>query len=227
MPDPTTEAALGPAPRASAACPPEGPATTLRFGYHGSRLVPERIIRAAGLDPHGDGFELGVYDVTDPFRSLRAGEFDIIVAKFGLREPDLEESRPVAAEPRAAVMSAAHPLAGRASVSVEELAGYPAFDRPGLMPAYVWDQVVPPVTPAGRTIHRRHRVTTVPRMMELVATSHAVHISLGSLADIAPPGVTVVPIGDLPPAPVTLAWRRGRLSEPARRFVDAAERGTA
>ncbi|MFD0550680.1 hypothetical protein ACFQ0X_16920 [Streptomyces rectiviolaceus] len=50
------------------------------------------------------------------------------------------------------------------------------------------------------------------------------HISLLSLADIAPPGIRVVPLHDLPPAPVTVAWRRGReLPEHIRKFITTAE----
>ncbi|MFF9870383.1 LysR substrate-binding domain-containing protein [Streptomyces sp. NPDC013953] len=184
---------------------PAGP-PAIRLGYHGSVEVAHRILRLAGHDPAG--VLLSQYDVADPFRGVRDGGLDLMIVKFRLDEPDLAVSRVLAYDARAAVVGAGHPLAGRESVSIEELADYDAFERPGTMPDYVWDEVVPPRTPAGRTIHRRHRVTDVPRMMALVAKEGAVHISLVSLADVAPPGIRVVPIHDLPPAPVALAWSR-------------------
>lgn len=193
----------------------------LRFGYHGSIAVPTAIVRAAGLAD--DEVELSEYAVADPFRRLRAGELDMMIVKFTVREPDLACSCVLATDPRAAILSATHPLASRPSVSIEELAVFDAFHCPGTMPDYVWDEVVPPVTPAGRPIRRRHRLGTTGDMIDLVSREGAVHISLLSLADIAPPSVRVVPIHDLPPAPVAVAWVDGRADERVRAFVTAAE----
>ncbi|OIK06022.1 substrate-binding domain-containing protein [Streptomyces monashensis] len=194
----------------------------IRFGYHGSPEVAHHITRLAGRDR--SAVRLSAYDVTDPFRDLRAGELDLMIVKFGLREPDLVTSRVLTEDARAVLVGAAHPLAARASVSVEELADYDTFARPGAFPDYVWDDVVPPRTPAGRPIRRNRRVGSIPEMMALVAEGEAVHISLVSLADVAPPAVRVVPIHDLPSAPVTVAWRRGtELPFHVRDFITTAE----
>lgn len=197
----------------------------LRLGYHGSPLVTAAIVGAAGYGP--DEVEPQVYDIADPFRALRAGELDAMVVKFGLAEPDLAGSAALGTDPRAAVLGVRHPLADRDSVSVEEVAGFDAFGPPGAMPGYIWDQVVPPVTPAGRPIRRRHEVRTVGQMMDLVQRTTAVHLSLLSLADLAPPAVRVVPVHDLPPAPVALAWRRDAAVPGLAQFVAAAEAGLA
>ncbi|MFD0688731.1 LysR substrate-binding domain-containing protein [Actinomadura fibrosa] len=204
---------------------PDDPRTPIRLGYHGSPHVATRIVRAAGRA--ADEIDLAVYDIADPFRALRAGDLDAMVVKFGLAEPDLRRGAELATDARAVVVGDGHPLAGRASVSIEELAAFDAFDRPGRLPAYIWDEVVPPATPAGRPIRRRHRVRTVPEMFALVAAGEAVHVSLASLADIAPPGVRVVPVHDLPPAPVSLAWRRDLDRDDVLAFVKDAEAGAA
>ncbi|MFE0375098.1 LysR substrate-binding domain-containing protein [Streptomyces inhibens] len=196
----------------------------IRFGYHGSSALVRSLIRDAGFDD--TGFLLREYDVIDPFRALREGELDVMSVKFRVDEPDLAVSPVLAHDARAAVVAAGHPLAGRESVSIEELADYEAFDRPGRMPAYVWDEVVPPRTPSGRPIRRSHQVSTIAEMMRLVAGSTAVHISLASLAEVAPPQVAVVPIHDLPSAPVAVAWRRAEpLPERVRAFVESVRRG--
>ncbi|GAB1515165.1 LysR substrate-binding domain-containing protein [Actinophytocola sp. KF-1] len=197
----------------------------LRFGYHGSTEVPSAIVHAAGL--RAGEVELVEYAVDDPFRLLRSGGLDVMVVKFTVREPDLAVSGVLATDARAAIVGAHHPLAGRSSVSVEELAGYDAFQCPRGMPDYVWDEVVPRTTPRGRPIHRRHPITTTGGMLAVVSTTDAVHISLLSLADIAPPSVRVVPVDDLPPAPVAVAWVAGRDDRRVRAFAAAAERGRA
>jgi DNA-binding transcriptional LysR family regulator len=198
---------------------------TIRFGYHGSRDIATEIVRAAGR--RDDEVELSQYDVADPFRSLRHGELDVMIVKFGLREPDLARSAVLATDARAAIVGTRHPLAGRDSVSVEELAEFDAFKCPGTMPAYIWDEVVPPTTPAGRRIHRRHEVTSIGAMMALVASTDAVHLSLISLAGIAPPTVRVIPIHDLTPAPVSLAWPFDRGASHVLGFVADAEAALA
>ncbi|MFD5159698.1 substrate-binding domain-containing protein [Streptomyces hawaiiensis] len=196
---------------------------TVRLGYHGSTEVAARIIRLAGRDEAT--VRLSEYDVADPFRGIRAGELDVMIVKFGINEPDLVTSRVLTQDARAVVVGSQHPLATRESVSIEELADYDAFAPPGTFPTYVWDEVVPPRTPAGRPIRRNRRVDTIPEMRRLIAAGEAIHISLISLADVArPPGTRVVPIHDLPPAPVTLAWLRdSEVHDHVRDFITTAE----
>jgi DNA-binding transcriptional LysR family regulator len=184
----------------------------IRLGYHGSRDLPDRLVRTAGGDRE---VVLAEYDVGDPFRALRAGETDVMITKFAPSEPDLAYGPVLDTDARAAILGADHPLAGRSSVSVEELADYDGFRCPGTFPASVWDEVVPPVTPGGRAIRRRYAPTSTAALLDLVVHRQAVHISLLSLADVAPPAVRVVPIHDLPPAPVTFAW------VPPKPFVEA------
>ncbi|MFD7665026.1 LysR substrate-binding domain-containing protein [Streptomyces sp. NPDC059788] len=196
----------------------------VRFGYHGSTAVAASIIRAAGRDI--TDVDLIQYDVADPFAELRAGRLDVMIGKFDVREPDLLRSTVLASEPRVAAVSTAHPLARRGTVSVEEIADYETFDRPGTLPEYIWDQVVPPVTPAGRGLRRVHPFRSPRQLMALVAEGRAVHMSVGSIGDVTPPGVTVIPVHDLAPAPVCLIWRAGgRLPDHVGRFVADAQAG--
>ncbi|GAA2677386.1 MULTISPECIES: LysR substrate-binding domain-containing protein [Actinosynnema] len=178
----------------------------LRFGYHGSRGLPEALIASAGL---GEEVELVEYDVRDPFAPLRSGRVDVMVTKAAQREPGLVYTGPVALDPRAVVVGAGHRLAGRAEVSVEEVADHPCFDRPGDMPEAAWDEIVPPRTPGGKPLRRAFPLTTVPELMRLVASGAAVHLTVLSIRDVAPPGVRVVPVPDLPPVTVQLAHLPG------------------
>jgi len=193
----------------------------IRFGYHGCAAMPRDIASAAGRGE--DDYELFEYDVAQPFRELRAGELDVMIVKFTPDAPDLVCSAPVTVDARAVVIAADHPLADRASVSIEDFADCSGFRCPGTMPAQVWDEVVPRTTPAGRPIHREFELTSTAAMMDLVARSLAIHITVLSLAEVAPPSVRVVPIHDLPPAPVSLARLRTNDDARVRDFVRDAE----
>ncbi|MFE4516159.1 LysR family transcriptional regulator substrate-binding protein [Kitasatospora sp. NPDC056783] len=209
----------------SDSAPATAPAATrpIRFGIHGSPHLAESIIAAAGTDRAT--IELVPYDVREPFRPLREGAMDLMIVKYDLYEPDIAAGATVAHDPRAVIVGAHHPLAGRPSVSIEETTAYEAFSCPGDFPPYVWDLMVPPRTPAGTPIRRVHPMTTVEAMAAVLAETRAVHLSVRSLEDIVPPNIRVVPIHDLPAAPVTLAWLRGaELSPEAAAFVAAAER---
>ncbi|MFI0909805.1 LysR substrate-binding domain-containing protein [Streptomyces abikoensis] len=212
---------------------PDSPPTTaphttrpVRFGIHGSPHLAIGIITAAGHSPQE--VEFVPYDVAEPFRPLRERALDIMIVKYALAEPDVAVSRPVAHDGRALIVGADHPLADRETVSIEEAAVYDAFRCPGDFPAYVWDEVVPPRTPSGRPIRRVHPMTTVEAMIDLLATTRAVHVSFQSLEASLPSHIKAVPVHDLPPAPVTLAWLRdGELPPQAAALVADAERSIA
>ncbi|MFI5667404.1 LysR substrate-binding domain-containing protein [Streptomyces sp. NPDC051704] len=196
---------------------------TVRLGVHGSTHLASRLVAAAGHPP--ESVEYVPYEVTEPFGPLRAGEADVMIVKYDPLEPDLAVSAPVGFDGRAVLVGAHHPLAGRVSVSVEEVAEYGGFRCPGEFPAHVWDLVVPPRTPLGRPIRRVHAMTTLTAMIGLLRSTYAIHLSFESLDAVVPPDVKVVPVHDLPSSPVAFAWLRG--TEPAahvRRFVADAER---
>ncbi|MEZ0072043.1 LysR substrate-binding domain-containing protein [Planotetraspora sp. GP83] len=194
----------------------------LRLGIHGSSGPAESILNRAGLRP-GE-VEFVQYDVRDPFGPLRSGQADAMLVKYALREPDIAFSRPVALDARALIAGAGHPLAKRRAVSVEEVADYEAFERPGAFPPYVWDLVVPRVTPAGRTIRRVHPMTTLEAMAAILSDGRSVHLSFLSLARSLPAGTVAVPVHDLPPAPVSVAWLHDRpLPAATARLIAAAE----
>ena len=211
-----------PSPRTSAPLFSRGASRTVRLGVHGSTHLASRIVTAAGYSQAS--VEYVEYEVTEPFEPLRAGRTDIMIVKYDPGEPDITLSEPVAFDGRAVLVAAHHPLAGRASVSVEEAAGYEGFRCPGDFPPSVWDLVVPPRTPQGRTIRRVHPMTTLTAMADLLRSTSAVHVSFQSLDAVVPPDIKVVPVHDLPPSPVTLGrLRNTELPEHVRQFVADAE----
>ncbi|MFG2592609.1 DUF6182 family protein [Streptomyces sp. NPDC048438] len=203
--------------------PPSTVARPLRIGVHGSPHQARQIVAAAGYEEERVSYV--PYDVREPFRLLRAGELDFVLVKFALDEPDIVTSRTVALDGRAVLVRTGHPLAGHESVSIEDITAYDAFRCPGDFPPYVWDQVVPPRTPGGAPIRRVHPMGSVADMVEILGGSDALHLSFRSLEAIVPPGIRVVPVPDLPPAPVSLARLRHTPPPPeVAAFLAAAER---
>jgi DNA-binding transcriptional LysR family regulator len=193
-------------------------------GIHGSAGIARRILRLAGWAE--DAVCFSEYDVMDPFRLLRAKEQHVMVVKYAVREPDLVVSLPLIEDARAVLVGAHHPLARRESVTLDDVAGYPAFRRPENFPADVWDRVVPPCSPAGRPLRRVHQMTTLGRMTEILTTTQAVHVSFASLDTVLPEQIKIIPMSDLPPAPVALCWlRTPPLPAAAARLVADAEAG--
>ncbi|MEV6012035.1 LysR family transcriptional regulator substrate-binding protein [Streptomyces sp. NPDC051976] len=194
----------------------------VRIGVHGSPRLVDALLAGCG---HGDdGVHRLPYNMTEPFAPLRAGEVDLMIVKYTPREPDLATSGPIGYDGRAALMRAGHPLAGAASVTLEQLSGYDAFACPDGFPPYVWDLVVPPRTARGVAVRRVHPMTTLTQAAAVLAATDAVHPSFASVADALPPGILAVPVSDLPPAPVRWAWRRASgLTPAAARLVRDAE----
>lgn len=101
----------------------------VRLGVHGSTHLASRLVAAAGHPP--TAVEYVPYEVTEPFGPLRAGRADIMIVKYDPLEPDIAVSGPVGFDGRAVLVADHHPLAGRTSVSVEEVAQYEGFRCPG------------------------------------------------------------------------------------------------
>jgi hypothetical protein len=70
-------------------------------------------------------------------------------------------------------------------------------------------------------------MTDAASMMDTVTRTNAVHISVLSIADLAPPTIRVIPIHDLPAAPVGLARLRDPELGHVRDFVADAEAALA
>ena len=147
--------------------------------------------------------------VNDRYESLRRGDVDVLLTWLALDEPDLTAGPALSSEPRVLIVAASHPLAGRASISIEEVAGLPAMDVGG-MPRRLADTLVPPRTPAGRALDRLvppDSITTVAEVLALVHQDRIVHPSVASVArSFSTEGLAFVPIADLPPLPCGPVW---------------------
>jgi hypothetical protein len=125
------------------------------------------------------------------------------------------------------LMSQRHPLAGRDSVHVEELA-----DLEVLLPASVeslqapW---VPASTPSGRPIRRvRHDVRYIQSLAALIAGSRLVHLTIAGFRGILPASELVtVPLTGRGPFTCRVVWSTARATPAVRRFAQLPARAVA
>lgn len=152
---------------------------------------------------------------------LRSGEVDLLVTRLPISEPDITIGPILTSEHRVAVVARTHPLAGRASISYEDLAPYPVSDAQAL-PREMMDAFIPPRTPCGQRL-RRANVSTVAEAIMQAAVGAIVHPTVPSVLEQLPhPGVTAIPIRDLPPSETALIWLKEGRSATVKAFVETA-----
>jgi DNA-binding transcriptional LysR family regulator len=164
-------------------------------------------------------FDTGL--VRSPLDWLRDADVDMLTFRLPLSEPGIKIGPVLARESRVVAVALGHPLAGRDSVSYEDLADYPVSDVMA-MPRETMDAFVPPRTPSGRLL-RRIEQTSISEATMRVATGVCVHPTVASfLEHLRHPGVTVVPIRDLPPSESALIWLEDHESPKVTAFARTA-----
>lgn len=152
---------------------------------------------------------------------LRHGELDLLAMRLPLNHPDATIGPVLSCEPRVLAIATDHPLAGRDSVCIEDLADYTVTDVPTL-PREMMDAFIPPQTPSGKRLRRVHSRGVWETPIR-VALGEIVHPTVPSYLEHYPhPGVTAIPIRDLPPSQTALAWLRNDHSAKTRAFTRAA-----
>lgn len=201
---------------------------TLRIGVlsgpaGGPRLV--EIIKAFESTHPECGVEVAQISWGDPVGRLRDGEVEVMATWVPLQQPDLVVGPTLSRQPRVLAVAQDHPLAGRESVSIEELADHRVvrFDN---WPTELREAVVPSLTPQGRPIHGTavgvgdHALHGLPVRVargELVfPTVESATSYMGEL-DLA-----FVPITGMAPLRSALVWRRPARDPKLRAFIRVA-----
>ncbi|MEU4608013.1 LysR family transcriptional regulator [Kribbella sp. NPDC023972] len=157
----------------------------------------------------------------DPFRLLRSGEIDLLIAWLPVRETDLTVGPVVFTEPLVLAVGSEHPLAGRDSVSLEDLGDEVVFG--GAKPDYWRNWLVPTHTPSGRPVRIGPTVSTSAEMIPLLANGEAVSPAFAhSIRYFARPDLAYVPIHDAPLGRWALVWRTATETELIRTFAETA-----
>jgi DNA-binding transcriptional LysR family regulator len=161
---------------------------------------------------------------------LHDGRVDVAFVHLPIDDRGLE-LMPVRSEPRLAALPAAHPAAGRREIGIDDLADDPVIIQRGASEAWQAFHNVDP-RPDGSSPRRGPEVDNIEEKLELVAAGAAVSfVPASSAAAYVKPGVVYVPVSDIPPIEICLAWKADRRSELVDTFVRAvrwtAPAGTA
>ncbi len=181
-------------------------------------------VRAFERRHSGSVAELVEIPLADPFTRLRAGEVDVVFTLLPVDEPDLTTGPALNRVSYRLGLPAGHPLAGRAAVAAEELAGVPLIGLAGPAPRWWGERTAPSVTPSGRPIPRAGAVATIQEGLTQVALGRGGILLCAPTAEVHERAdVSFVPVSGLMPSILGLAWVRTAESAAVRAFVTAAD----
>lgn len=197
----------------------------LRAGFGtpwGGELLTAAADALLALHP---GCEITVREV--PFdggvRPLREGTLDVQCVAFPVREPDLTTGPVVFTDARVLLLPAAHPLAGRTSLGMEDLAGLDLIAPGGDVPRHWVEHHYPRSTPSGAPVGRGPAVATWQEVLSHVSAGRGASPGAALGARYHPrPGIAYVPLRDAPPLEYGLVWPTAADSALLRAFVAAA-----
>ncbi|WP_369023850.1 LysR substrate-binding domain-containing protein [Nocardia cyriacigeorgica] len=199
-----------------------GVSGTLRIGFS-SPLVGEAIMSAAEkFRTRYPDCEVRIREVhlSDPFSALRAGELDLQITELPVREPDLSRGPAVLRDPCVLAVAARHPLAGRDSVTVEDLTGDTVLVPAGA-PGYLLDEIVPAHAPSGQPIRRSPALTSRQELLTLVSGGAGVAVVGGqAMRYHSRPDISYVPTAGLSPIEYGPVWLAGGQTARVRSFIE-------
>ncbi|MFJ5136367.1 LysR substrate-binding domain-containing protein [Streptomyces sp. NPDC088707] len=196
----------------------------LRAGF-GTPWDAELLTAAAdALLGRHPGCEITVREVPldGGVRPLQDGELDIQLAAFPVREPELTTGPVAVRDDRVLLVPAAHPLAGRPSLGLEDLAELPLITTGGAHPRHWLDHHYPRHTPSGAAVPRGPVATTWQEVLSHVTAGRGATPGAARGARYHPrPGIAYVPLRDAPPLEYGLVWPTAADSALIRAFVAA------
>lgn len=197
-------------------------ARTLRVGTLtsiGRALYPGVVDHFAKREP-GWRIELRSYSWADPTAGLRDQATDAAFVWLPVDADDLAV-RPLVTERRFVALSARHPLADRPEVRFADIAGEPFVALP---PAAgpLRDFWLATGQRAGRRPTVAAEVTSADETFEIVSSGAAVTLlAEGNAIIYARPGIVCIPVTDLGPAQLAVAWRRNDRRRAVHSFIQA------
>jgi DNA-binding transcriptional LysR family regulator len=156
----------------------------------------------------------------DQTEVLLDGRADVAFVHLPIDDQGLD-LLPIRSEPRVAVLPLGHPAADRPELSIAELADDPVIIQRGASPGWQSFHNVDP-RPDGRHPRPGPAVDNVEEKLQHVAAGRAISFLPASVAAaVDQPGVVYVPVTDIPPIKICLAWKSGAPTPLVAAFVQA------
>jgi DNA-binding transcriptional LysR family regulator len=182
---------------------------------------------ANAVETEHPGLDVEIRTVLRPVEAmaeLHAGTSDAALLWLPTGDPELHTAT-FRADTRAVLLAEGHRLAGAASVTLADLAEDPvvivdAFGSPDVQAHRIADP-----RPDGRPAVRGPVVQTLEDCLTQVRRGHGVWFAPLAMAEWARcPGVALVPVVDLAPAELAVAWTDAAPRELVNRLVEGARR---
>jgi DNA-binding transcriptional LysR family regulator/DNA-binding Xre family transcriptional regulator len=210
---------------ASAAAKRAQRAATGHVGLMVGFLVGDPIIQLIqAFDSAHAGTDIGVERIywSEQATAILDDHVDVSFVHLPLDDDGLDLAY-LYSTPRVALLPTSHRLANRSSISIQEIPEDPVVQHWGASPFWeAWCNIDP--RPDGRRPRRGPTVRNLEEKIEVVGTGRAISFIPASVtaAIIVPPQVTVMPVVDISPTKVCLAWKADRRSEAIRDLVATA-----
>jgi DNA-binding transcriptional LysR family regulator len=156
----------------------------------------------------------------DQTKVLHDGRVDVAFVHLPIDDRGLE-LLPARSEPRVAVLPVGHPAAGKHEISIADLADDPVIIQSGATPGWQAFHNVDP-RPDGRQPRPGPAVDNLEEKLQHVAAGRAISFVPASVAGaFFQAGIAYVPVTDIPPIKICLAWKSGPPSPLVAAFLDA------
>jgi DNA-binding transcriptional LysR family regulator len=185
----------------------------------GRALYPGVVDNFTKREP-GWHIELRSFSWADPTAGLGDQATDAAFVWLPVQSDDIVV-RPLVTERRFVALSACHPLAERHEVCFAEIAGEPFLALPRAA-GPLRDFWLATSQRAGTAPTVAAEVTSADETFEIVSSGAAVTLlAEGNAIVYARPGIVCIPVTDLGPAQLAVAWRRNDHRRAVRSFVEA------
>jgi DNA-binding transcriptional LysR family regulator len=184
----------------------------LRLGVYSTAGGPRLIDIVREFEARHPDCEVQISDVgwEDTLGPLQRGEIDLLAMRLPIDRPDLVIGPILTSQPRVLAVARDHPLAGRDSVTLEDVADY-RVARLESLPREMIAELIPSHAPSGRPIRRiRQPVRRQDELTALIALGRIVHPTGTTFATrYGHPDIVYVPLTGMPPCRSALLWRHG------------------
>jgi DNA-binding transcriptional LysR family regulator len=201
-------------------------AAVIRVGFHTSvaGALYRNTVTDFGRDRPHWRIELALHPWSDATAGLLAGTSDVAFLWLPVPEQTRLECRTLRTEPRCVALWQTHPLARRSTVAISDLLDEPFVALPpsaGVLRDY-W---LATEDRHGHPVRIGAQAASPDAAFEAIASEQGIAIlSAGNAELYARPEIVSVPIADLTPAQLAIAWRADDTRAIIREFADAAIR---
>jgi DNA-binding transcriptional LysR family regulator len=189
-------------------------------------LPRSRVLAAFSAAYPSVEVDLVVYDLAHPAAGLLDHSTDVALLRPPVSASGVAFEQ-VAQEPRVFVLASGHPLAGRSSLDLSEVAGLPWVAAPlsvdGCAPSVFRDDWLAMPRPGGGVPVVGAEARTIEEWREYIVAGRGIGLCPASAeAFSARPGTVFVPARGVPPTSLCVAWRADDLRPAVLGFVKVA-----